>query len=176
MVNGARGGVGSFAVQLATAIGADITGVGSTRNLERVRALGASQVIDYTQTDFTRTGRRYDLIFDAVGNHSVADYQRALTPRGRCVVAGFTSLARLFQVIVLGAWVSRRGRQTIGLMPVARPNPPDLACLAELLASGRIAPLIDRCYPLEQAPEAIRYLETGHARGKVVITLAPSLT
>jgi NADPH:quinone reductase-like Zn-dependent oxidoreductase len=165
LVNGASGGVGTFAVQIAKALGAaEVTGVCSTRNLELVRSIGADQVIDYTQTDFTRTGQRYDLIFDAVGNRAVGDLKGALTPTGIGSVAGFTSLALLFQHMLLGG-------KKVGLMETAKTNKKDLLILKELLEAGKIVPVIDRRYPLAETAEAIRYLETGRARGKVVITI-----
>jgi NADPH:quinone reductase-like Zn-dependent oxidoreductase len=137
-----------------------------------VRSIGADHVIDYTQTDFTRNGQQYDLIFDAVGNRSVSDYQRALSPNGICAVAGFATLSRLFQVILLGAWVSKTGSKKIGLMKTANPNKRDLLLIKELLEAGKVIPVIDRRYALSEVPAAIRYLEEGHARGKVVITVA----
>ncbi len=164
LINGASGGVGTFAVQIAKSYGTEVTGVCSTRNLDMVRSIGADHVIDYTQEDFTRNGQQYDLIFDAVGNRSVSDIRRALSPNGICAVAGFTSLSRLFQVIVLG------GRK-IGLMETAKADQKDLVFIKELLEAGKVVPVIDRTYPLSEVPEAIRYLETGHARGKVVITV-----
>ena len=172
LINGASGGVGTFAVQIAKSFGTEVTGVCSARNLDLVRSIGADQVIDYTREDFTRNGQHYDLIFDAVGNRSVSDYQRALSPNGICAVAGFTTLSRLFQVIALGAWVSNTGSQKIGLMDTAKPNKNDLVFIKELLEAGKIVSVIDRCYPLCEVPDAIRYLETGRARGKVVITVA----
>ena len=165
LINGASGGVGTFAVQIAKSFGAEVTGVCSTRNLDLVRSIGADHVIDYTQQDFTQTGQRYDLIFDAVGNRSVSDYKRALSPNGICSVAGFTSLSRLFQIMLLGG-------KKVGMMKTAKANKEDLASIKELLEAGKIVPVIDRCYPLAETAEAIRYLETGHARGKVVITVA----
>jgi NADPH:quinone reductase-like Zn-dependent oxidoreductase len=171
LVNGASGGVGSFAVQYAKSCGAEVTGVSSTRNLEWVRSIGADHVIDYTKEDFTRSGQQYDLIYDAVGNLSVSDLQRALRPNGRGVVAGFTSMARLFQLIVLGGWVSRRGTQKIGLMGTAQANQKDLLVIKELVETGKVVPVIDRRYPLSETAEAIRYLEAGHARGKVIVTV-----
>ena len=164
LVNGASGGVGHFAVQIAKSFGTDVTGVCSTRNLEMVRSIGADHVIDYTKEDFTQTGQRYDLIFDAVGNRSVSDYQRALSPNGTCAVAGFTALSLLFQVMLLGG-------KKIGLMETAKGNKKDLLFIRELLEAGKVVPVIDRTYPLSDVPEAIRYLEAGHARGKVVITV-----
>ena len=136
-----------------------------------VRSIGADQVIDYTQADFTRNGQRYDLIFDAVGNRSVSAYKRALSPNGMCAVAGFTTLPHLFQVLVLGSWVSRTGRKKIGLMETAKPNQKDLVFVKELLEADKVVPVIDRRYPLREVADAIRYLEAGHARGKVVITV-----
>ena len=174
LVNGASGGVGTFAVQIAKSYETEVTGVCSTRNLELVRSIGADDVIDYTQTDFTQTGRQYDLIFDAVGNRSVPDLQRALKPNGIASIAGFTSLSRLFQTMILGAWVSKTGSRQIGLMKTAYANKKDLLIIKELLESGKVVPVIDKIYPFSDAPEAIRYLETGRARGKVVITLEES--
>src|SRR5438128_569430 len=171
LVNGASGGVGTAAVQIAKSFGTEVTGVCSTRNLEMVRSIGADQVIDYTQEDFTKNGQRYDLIFDAVGNRSVSDCKRALSPNGICAVAGFTTLSHLFQVLVLGSWVSRTGSKKIGLMKTANPNKKDLLFIKELLEAGKVVPVIDRTYPLSEVPEAIRYLEAGHAKGKVVITM-----
>ena len=171
LVNGASGGVGTAAVQIAKSFGTEVTGVCSTRNVDMVRSLGADHLIDYTQADFTKNGQRYDLIFDAVGNRSVSDFKRALTPTGICAVAGFTTLSHLFQVIVLGSWVSRTGRKKIGLMETANPNKKDLLFIKELLEAGKVVPVIDRRYPLREVPEAIRYLEEGHAKGKVVITV-----
>jgi NADPH:quinone reductase-like Zn-dependent oxidoreductase len=174
LVNGASGGVGTFAVQLAKAFGAEVTGVCSTRNLDMVRSIGAEHVVDYTREDFTRNGQLYDLIYDAVGNRSVPDYQRALNPQGICVIAGFTGMPRLFEHMVLGPWMSKVGSKKVGMMGMAKPNQKDMVVIKELLESGKVVPVIDRCYPLNEAAEAIRYLEKGHARGKVVITLAHS--
>jgi NADPH:quinone reductase-like Zn-dependent oxidoreductase len=171
LINGASGGVGTFAVQIAKSFGTEVTGVCSTRNVDMVRSIGADHVIDYTQEDFTKNGQRYDLIFDAVGNRSVSDYKRALSPNGICAVAGFTTLPHLFQVIVLGSWVSRTGRKKIGQMETAKPNQKDLVFVKELLEAGKVVPVIDRRYPLREVPEAIWYLEAGHAKGKVVITV-----
>jgi NADPH:quinone reductase-like Zn-dependent oxidoreductase len=172
LVNGASGGVGTFAVQIAKAFGADVTGVCSARNLDMVRSIGADRAIDYTREDFTKNGGQYDLIFDAVGNRSVGDLGRALTSNGRAVVAGFTTLPRLFGTIVFGGLASRRGTKQIGLMGTAQVTQTDLRVLAEMLEAGKIVPVIDQRYPLEQTADAIRYLETGHARGKVIIQVA----
>jgi NADPH:quinone reductase-like Zn-dependent oxidoreductase len=172
LVNGAAGGVGTFAVQIAKSYGTQVTGVCSTRNLDMVRSIGADHVIDYTRDDFTRHGECYDLIYDAVGNRSVADYKRALKPGGICVVAGFTGLPRLFEHMVIGPLTSRNGGKKVGLMPIANITTDDLFVLKELLETGKIKPVIDRRYTLDQTAEAIRYLEAGHARGKVIIPIA----
>jgi NADPH:quinone reductase-like Zn-dependent oxidoreductase len=171
MINGASGGVGTFAVQLAKSFGAEVTGVCSTRNLELVRSLGADHAIDYTNEDFARTGQRFDLIFDAVGNLSVAGCRRALSPQGTCVYAGFTNLWHMLGVTIRGSWLSRTSNVKIGHMGSAMPNRKDLVFVKELLETGKVVPVIDRCYPLSETAEAIRYLEEGHARGKVVITV-----
>lgn len=172
LINGASGGVGMFAVQIARFFGAEVTGVCSTRNLDMVRSIGGDHVIDYTREDFTSSGQHYDLIYCAVGNRSISDYQRALAPQGTCVIAGFTSLRLLFEYMILGPRRSRVGGKQVGLMPTMKPNQKDLAFLKELLETGKVVPVIDRCYPLGEAAEAIRYLETGRARGKVIITVA----
>ncbi|MBZ0281123.1 MAG: NAD(P)-dependent alcohol dehydrogenase [Anaerolineae bacterium] len=171
LVNGAAGGVGTFAVQLAKSYGTEVTGVCSTRNLDMVRSIGADHVIDYTREDFTRNGQRYDLIYDAIGNRSVFAYRRALKPGGKCVIAGFTTMPRLFEHMILGSLITKIGSKQVGMMGVANPNQPDLLIIKELLESGKVKSVIDRCYPLSETPEAIRYLEKGHARGKVIITV-----
>jgi NADPH:quinone reductase-like Zn-dependent oxidoreductase len=163
--------VGTFTVQLAKAFGAEVTGVCSTRNLELVRSIGADHVIDYTREDFAKSGRRYDLVIDNVGNKTVADLQRVLNPGGKAVTVGYTSTPLLFQSMLLGAWVSRSGDVKIGMMGTANVNKKDLLTLRGLLETGKIKPVIDRRYPLSQAADAIRYLETGHARAKVVVTV-----
>ena len=175
LINGASGGVGTFAVQLARCFGAEVTGVCSTRNVEMVRAIGAAHVIDYTREDFTKSGRQYDLIVDAVGNRSVSDYAGALNAQGRCIVVGMTTLWHLLHVLTVGAWVSRNGDRQIGFMGFAQANRNDLNFIQGLLASGEIRPVIDRSYSLDECAEAIRYLETGRARGKVVISIAPDV-
>jgi len=172
LVNGAAGGVGSFAVQIAKAYGAEVTGVCSTGKLALAYSIGADHVVDYTQEDFTRSGRQYDVIYDAVGNRSVSDYKRALNPQGICVVAGFTSLPRLFEHMVLGPRLSRTGGKQVGLQGMAATPKNDLLAIKALLETGKVVPVIDRCYPLREAAEAIRYLEEGHARGKVIVTAA----
>ena len=172
LINGASGGVGTFAVQIAKSFGAEVTGLCSTRNLDMVRSIGADHVIDYTQEDFTKNGQTYDLIYCAVGNRSAGDYKRALNPKGICVVAGFTTMSNLlFQVLFLGAWVSITGSKKIGAMGTVNVNKEDLGFMGELLEDGKVVPVIDRNYRLGEVAEAIRYLEEGHARGKVVITV-----
>jgi len=171
LVNGASGGVGTFAVQIAKSFRTEVTGVCSTRNLDMVRSIGADHVIDYTQDDFTKNGQSYDLIYDAVGNRSVSDYKRALRLQGTCVIVGFSTLSRLLEHMFLGPLMSMTGNKKIGLMGVAKPNQKDLVFVKELLEAGKVVPVIDRRYPLSETAEAIRYLEEGHARGKVVITV-----
>ena len=171
LVNGASGGVGTFAVQIAKSFGTEVTGVCSTRNLDMVRSIGADHVIDYTREDFTKNGQRYDQIYDAVGNRSVSDYKRALRHQGICVIAGFSTLSRLFEHVVLGSLLSTTGNKRIGLMGLAKPNQKDLVFVKELLEAGKVVPVIDRRYPLSETAEAIRYLEGRHARGKVIITV-----
>jgi len=171
LINGAAGGVGTFAVQLAKHFGAEVTGVCSTRNLELVRSIGAEHVIDYTEEDFTRDGQRYDVIVDAVGNRSASDYKRALGPGGICTIVGYTNVGRLFRHILLGPLSSLIGSRRIGLMGTVKPNAADLEFMRERLAAGDVVPVIDRSYPLNELPEAIGYLEEGHARGKVVIAV-----
>lgn len=172
LINGASGGVGTFAVQIAKSLGSEVTGVCSTRNMEMVYSIGADHVIDYTKEDFTRNGQQYDLIFDAVGNRSISDIERTLNSKGICAIAGFTSLSLLFQHMIKGAWLSRFSDKTIGMMDTVSTNKNDLLFLSELIKAGKIISVIDRCYPLEKTAEAIRYLETGRARGKVIIVVA----
>jgi NADPH:quinone reductase-like Zn-dependent oxidoreductase len=164
LINGASGGVGSFAVQLAKASGAEVTAVTSTPNLELVRSLGADHVLDYTTTDFTRGGRRYDLILDTVGNRSVRDLRRALAAGGKAAVTGFTSVARL-----LG--VSLRGGKDVAQVQ-AHVTARDLELLSALIVAGKVRPQIDRRYRFADLPAAIAYLEQGRARAKVVVELA----
>jgi len=173
LINGAAGGVGTFAVQLAKAFGAVVTGVCSTGNAELVASLGADQVIDYTREDFTRTGRRYDLLVDIAGNRTLAQTRRVLAPRGVLVGVGGPNkgrwvgpLARSARMAVLSPAVSQRM-----VFFLAHQNKDDLVVLRDLLRSGKVTPVIDRTYPLSQAAEAIGYLEQGHARGKVVLTI-----
>jgi NADPH:quinone reductase-like Zn-dependent oxidoreductase len=169
LINGASGGVGMFAVQYAKSIGTTVTAVSSARNHDLVRSIGADHVIDYTTTDFTRTGQTYDLIYDAIGNRGVFDLRRALKPNGRAVVAGFTSMRLLFGTIIIGGIVSKMGNRQVMIMSTAEAKQEDLLVIKDLLASGKVVPVIDRCYTLKDTAEAIRYLETGRARGKVLI-------
>jgi NADPH:quinone reductase-like Zn-dependent oxidoreductase len=164
LVNGASGGVGTFAVQIAKSFGAEVTGVTSTRNIDLVRSLGADHVVDYTTTDFARSGRRYDLILDTIGNRSVPDLRRALAEGGKAAVVGFTSVAKLMGV-------SLRGGKDIGMV-MAQVAAKDLEVLSELIEAGKVRPEIDRRYPFAEIPAAIAYLERGHARGKVVAGMA----
>ena len=177
LINGAGGGVGTFAVQLAKAYGADVTSVDSSGKLEMLRSIGADRVVDHTQEDFTRTGERYELVLDIVGNHPWSACRRALTPDGTYVLIGhdqfgrsghrwFGSLSRFFKLMVISPFVSH-------LHPFRGAKDPGdrLVVLRELIDAGKISPVIDRTFPLSEAPEAIRYMESGQARGKVVITV-----
>jgi NADPH:quinone reductase-like Zn-dependent oxidoreductase len=174
LISGASGGVGIFAVQIAKAFGAEVTAICSTRKVELVRSLGADHVIDYTKEDFTKKGQRYDLILAVNGYHSIFAYRRALRPKGIYVMAGEGSnehlFGALFQVILLGPVLSRTEGQKMRFF-IAKPNQQDLEFLKELLEAGKVAPVIDRRYPLRDTAEAFRYLEEGHAQGKVVITM-----
>lgn len=169
LINGASGGVGTFAVQIAKSFGAEVTAVCSTSKMEMARSLGADHVIDYTQEDFTQIGQQYDLILAANGNRSLSDYKRALAPKGRYVMSG-GSMTQLTQALLQGPWISLTGSKKMGNM-LARPNQRDLTFVKELLEAGKVIPVIDKRYPLSGVPEALRYLEEGHARGKVVITV-----
>jgi NADPH:quinone reductase-like Zn-dependent oxidoreductase len=169
LIHGASGGVGTFAVQIAKSFGADVTAVCSTRNLEQARSLGAEHVIDYTKEDFTQNGQQYDLILAVNGYHPLSAYKRALTPQGIYVMAG-GSMAQIFQAMLLGPRNSKTGGKKMGGVS-AKPNQEDLAYIKGLLEAGEVAPVIDKRYPLSETAEALRYLGTGHARGKVVITV-----
>ncbi|MGH3071671.1 MAG: NAD(P)-dependent alcohol dehydrogenase [Gaiellaceae bacterium] len=171
LVNGASGGVGTFAVQLAKAFGADVTGVCSTGNVELVRSLGADRVVDYTQEDFTRSGHRYDLVLDAVANRSLSDLRRVLTPEGTLVWVGAAkgrSGGRPMLRLV-GAMLRRRFMSQKVVSYLTHRSRDDLLLLKDLIEAGKVTPVIDRSYPLSEVPEAMRYLETGRARGKVVV-------
>jgi NADPH:quinone reductase-like Zn-dependent oxidoreductase len=169
LIYGASGGVGIFAVQIAKAFGAEVTAVCSTRHVDTMRSLGADHVIDYTQEDFSQNGQHYDLILAANGDVSISDYRRALTPTGTYVMSGGSN-RQLMQAVLLGAWISKTGNQKMGNL-MAKPNQQDLVFLSELLQSGKVVPVIDRCYPLNEGIEAIRYVEGGHAKGKVIISV-----
>jgi NADPH:quinone reductase-like Zn-dependent oxidoreductase len=168
LINGASGGVGTFAVQIAKAFGAEVTAVCSTRNLEMVRSLGADHLIDYGKEDFTQNRQQYDLILAVNGYHPISDYLRALTAEGTYVVAG-GSMAQLFEAASNGKRISKTGYQKIHVVSLEH-NEKDLVDIKELLESGKIMPVIDGCYPLSKTAEAFRYYEKVHAKGKVVIT------
>ncbi len=175
LINGASGGVGTFAVQIAKSMGAEVTGVCSTRNVDMVQRLGADHVIDYTREDFTEGAERYDLILDNVGNHPLLALRRALKPAGIYVQIGgggpddgkwIGPMARPVKALLMSPFVS----QELGML-LASINKDDLTVMKELMEAGKVTPVIDRSYALRDVPEAIRYLENGHARGKVIITL-----
>jgi NADPH:quinone reductase-like Zn-dependent oxidoreductase len=176
LINGASGGVGTFAVQIAKSLGAEVTGVCSTRNLDMVRSLGADHVIDYTKEDFAKSGQIYDVMLDNVGtSHSLSDCRRVLTPHGKYVLVGgggtnenqwIGALSRPLKALVLSPFVS----QQMGMM-LAELNKKDLTTIGELIQAGKVKPVIDRRYKLSETAEAMRYLEEGHARGKVIITM-----
>jgi len=167
LINGASGGVGSFAVQIAKSFGAEVTAVCSARNSDMVRSLGADYVIDYAEKDFTQNGQRYDLILAANGYHPISDYRRALSPEGIYVATG-GSMAQSLQATMIGPFISMTGSKTMGGMMV-KPNQDDLVFMKELLETGKVVPVIDRCYPLSEIAEAYHYIGGGHAKGKVVI-------
>jgi NADPH:quinone reductase-like Zn-dependent oxidoreductase len=168
LINGASGGVGTFAVQIAKALGAEVTGVCSARNAEMVRALGADRVVDYAKEDFTRSGQRYDLILDNAGSRSFSDLRRALTPQGLILPnSGHGGMSYVLKAFALAPFMRQHAS-----MFVAQPNGADMDALTELIEAGKVKPVVDRTYPLEDAPQAFRYLEEEHARGKVVLTVA----
>jgi NADPH:quinone reductase-like Zn-dependent oxidoreductase len=172
LINGAAGGVGTFSVQIAKSFDAQVTAVCSTRNIELVRSLGADHVIDYTHEDFTEKQQHYDLILDNVGNHSLSACRRVLSPKGTCVIAGAPKEAAGFLLThMLAAPVLSRFVSQKFVTFIARVNKKDLATLGDLIATGKVTPIIDKRYTLREAPEALCYLEAGHARGKVIITL-----
>jgi NADPH:quinone reductase-like Zn-dependent oxidoreductase len=173
LINGASGGVGTFAVQIAKSYGSEVTGVCSTKNVELVRSLGADHVVDYTREDFTKGTEHYDLIVDNVSTHSMSDYRRVLSPNGNFVMIGSTTTGHWFGwlELPLEAWIlSPFMSQKFGMM-LADLNKDDLAVLGELMQSGKVTPVIDRTYKLSEAADALRYVEKGHARGKVVLTV-----
>ena len=176
LINGASGGVGTFAVQIAKAFGADVTGVCSTRNVDLVKSIGADRVIDYTKEDFTKTDQRYDMIYDLVGNHSFAERRNILKPNGICVLAGvggaglhpgmWGRVLGNFATVFKSKFTSQKF-----VFYIAELTKDDLNVLRDLMQSGKVAPVIDRTYKISETQDAVRYLEEGHARGKVVITL-----
>ncbi len=173
LVNGASGGVGTFAVQIARAFGGRVTAVCSAHNLDNARAMGAERVVDYTREDFTRNGQQYDLIVAVNGYHSMASYRRSLRLQGTCVVIGGT-MPQIFQALAFGPLLSRRGGQKIGFMGIAQLNQKDLRVLADLLQAGQLKPFVDRRYRFAETLQAVQYVQAGHARGKVVIAVEPN--
>ncbi len=168
LMNGAGGGVGTFAVQIAKLFGAEVTGVDSTEKLDMMRSIGADHVIDYTQEDFTKSGQRYDLILDVVVSRSISDYKRALNPKGIVAMIG-GSMGRVFRNALLGPLISRSKKMSILVWKSNKKE--DMAFLTELLEAGKVVPVIDRRYPLSETAEAFRYFEEGHHQGKLVITV-----
>lgn len=176
LIYGASGGIGSLAVQIAWSFGAEVTGVCSTRNVEMVQSLGADHVIDYTREDFTGNGKSYDLILATSGYRSIFDYKRALSPCGRYVATGGTmrgpkTMAQVMQALVLGPLISKAGGKQLGISHVGKVNQDDLLALKKLIESGKVRPVIDRRYNLGDVAEALKYYQTGRAKGKVVITI-----
>jgi len=169
LINGAGGGIGTFAIQLAKLAGAEVTGVDNAEKLDFMRSLGADHVIDFTKEDFTKNGQQYDLILDVIAHRSVFAYKRALRPNGSYFfVGGF--VATIFQILLLGPWIRRTTGKKIRML-VVQPNLKDMVYITELYEAGKVVPVIDRRYPLSEVPEALRYLGEGRAKGKVVITL-----
>lgn len=169
LIHGASGGVGTFAVQLASHFGTQVTAVTSTSKMEMARVLGADHVIDYTREDFSKNGQHYDLIFAANGDRSLSDYERALTPTGTYVMAGGTN-TQLFQGMILGGLKSKKGGKTMKVF-LASSSPDDLKVIKDLIEAGALKPVMDRCFTLEETAEAMRYLETKHAKGKIVVSI-----
>lgn len=171
LIHGAAGGVGTFAVQLARYLGAEVIGLCSTKNIDMVRALGADHVIDYTKEDFVNNGQRYDLILGINGNRSIYDFRRALTPQGKYLMVGGSD-KQIFQAMLLGPILSKRGGQSFSMFP-AKANQTDLMFIKELIEAGKIKPVIDQRYYLSETPDAMRYIGEGHARAKIVINVFP---
>ena len=170
LINGASGGVGTYMVQVAKQLGAVVTAVASTRNLELVKSLGADHVVDYTKQKVTTSGQKFDVVLDNVGNLTAAQFRQLLKPQGKGVMVGFTTIGRMLGNVVAGRWSARRGGPTITSM-LAQANPDDMQRLHDWLAAGHLKSVIDRTYPLAETAAAIRYLETSRARGKVVVTV-----
>ncbi len=169
LINGASGGVGTFAVQIAKSFGAEVTAVCSTRNLEQARSIGADHIIDYTKEDFTKSSQQYDLVFAANGYHSLSAYKRTLTPKGIYIMAG-GSMAQIFQSMLMGSLMSETGGKTMSGVSAKR-SQRDLVFMKELFEAGNVKSVIDRRYPLSEAAEALRYLGEGHAKGKIILTM-----
>jgi NADPH:quinone reductase-like Zn-dependent oxidoreductase len=174
LINGASGGVGMFAVQIAKSFGAEVTGVCSTAKMDMVRSIGADHVIDYTKEDFTRNGQHYDLILNCAANRSIFDYKRALSPKGIYVMVGGKGAARLFETMLLGPFIAMAGSKKMGYIGMTKANKEDMALVRELLEAGKLVPVVDKRLPLSEAAEAFRYYEEGHAKGRVVITVEDS--
>lgn len=170
LINGASGGVGTYMVQVAKQLGAVVTAVASTRNLELVKSLGADHVVDYTKQKVTASGQKFDVVLDNVGNLTAAQFRQLLKPQGKGVMVGFTTIGRMLGNVVAGRWSALRGGPTITSM-LAQANPDDMQQLHDWLAAGHLKSVIDRTYPLAETAAAIRYLETSRARGKVVVTV-----
>jgi NADPH:quinone reductase-like Zn-dependent oxidoreductase len=170
LINGAGGSAGMFAVQIARHYGAEVTGVDNPNKLDFLRSLGADHVIDYTREDFTKSRKKYDLILDVIAHRSVFACARALQPNGTYFVVG-GSVATLLQILLLGPWIRRSTSKNVRILAVPQ-NRNDLLAVTELCEAGKLKPVIDRRYPLSQVPEALRYVAEGHAKGKVVITMA----
>ena len=171
LIHGASGGVGTFAVQIAKALGAEVTAVCSTSKVDQARRLGADHVIDYTREDFAVAGQQYDLILGVNGDRSLGDYEKALTPTGIYVMAG-GSTSQIFSAALLGSFKSKAGGKTFKTVS-AKPNRADLEVMVKLIEAGKVMPVMDRCYPLEETADAIRYVEGKHAQGKVVVVVVP---
>ncbi len=169
LINGASGGVGTFAVQIGRSLGAEVTAVGSTRNVEMLRSLGAHHVIDYTREDFTRSGERYDVAFDLIGNHSLADLRRILTPTGTLVLSSGPPSPTLRRNLKALLWTPFVGQRLVPLLQT--PNAEDLDHLTDLIEAGEVTSVLDRVYPLDEGPEALRYQGRGHARGRTIIAI-----
>jgi NADPH:quinone reductase-like Zn-dependent oxidoreductase len=169
VIQGAAGGVGTYAVQIAKSYGAEVTAVCSTRNVEQARSLGADHIVDYTREDFTQNGQQYNIIFAANGYHSLSDYKRALAPQGVYIMAGGTG-RQMFEALLWGSWMSERSGRNMKVL-TAKPSQKDLNFMKELIEAGKVRSVVDKCYPLREAAEALRYLGTGHARGKVIVTI-----
>ncbi len=172
LINGATGGVGTFSVQIAKALGAEVTAVCSSAKVEMVRHLGADHIIDYKKQDVRKIGQQFDLILDNVGNFALSDYKRNLTAHGTAVIIGMTTLVNTFSVLI-GAKIGRAGKRNIMTM-LANVTADELTAINEFVEAGKLKPIVEKTYELDKTADAIRYLETGHARGKVVITVAAS--